>query len=645
MNEVLRRKLFNKVMNANQPAGILASSPEMVETVQRRAHGGYHAPTSNILSNALRSVRGLPAIRQAGDTSGAGKPDLTGLTYEQQVKAMQEAGYGATIGTGPIQPVLDAAQSINQGVVDVVKGIGSFGQKATDALGNQLSIAGKRAAEDLDFMGNARRARQQSRINKQIDTALLAEDDDQESMTTIGIPAPLGDDNVDDDYIGGVGKGILSNQLPEGQVDEFGNLLGGIDGRSVPTRPAAVPVIAAAEKEVAESNEPQATASNISTTFDKLTANLNSILGGGKATEKINPQQAAKPSTHAALAAKIAEGPTAVEDVDLDKIEELVSETTGFDPEKSGEAKKGAFWNAVITAGLSIAAGESENNLTNIAKGLGFAFNQYGKAVGKLTDQDRADQKEARVLRLSLIKDEKTANIAKAAKQDQYNQQVFQNDLALKQDGDIVAHRERQNDINVAQIYANAEIKMMEAVNTKKYRDGDLDIKRQTLDDARDKAFREAQPDHVQSLLAVGHAKMVDGTPKLLPEYEEVYGPNFIPEIIRLSALAGSKGGNKLTDTDDLTAAYNQQYSFLSPAQARILAEQTKSGNLENFGSVNNAIQELFGIPIENQQSGGGQGSIPEYNTQPSDEELGKLLQSGVTQIKIGGKTYPIQKN
>ena len=359
---------------------------------------------------------------------------------------------------------------------------------------------------------------------------------------------------------------------------------------------------------MAESNEPQATASNISTTFDKLTANLNSILGGGKATEKINPQQAAKPSTHAALAAKIAEGPTAVEDVDLDKIEELVSETTGFDPEKSGEAKKGAFWNAVITAGLSIAAGESGNNLTNIAKGLGFAFNQYGKAVGKLTDQDRADQKEARVLRLSLIKDEKTANIAKAAKQDQYNQQVFQNDLALKQDGDTVAYRERQNDINVAQILANAEIKMMEAVNTKIYRDGDLDIKRQTLDAARDKAFREAQPEHVQSLLAVGHAKMVDGTPKLLPEYEEVYGPNFIPEIIRLSALTGSKGSNKLTDTQTLSGAIERATLALQRGEkvaVEDMADITAS-NLSKSADAPEITTELLGY-LASTSAGGGQ--------------------------------------
>ena len=670
MNEILRRKLFNKVMNANQPAGILASSPEMVETVQRRANGGsYKAPTSNILSNALRSIRGLPAIRQAGDTSGAGMPEFTGtsggtsmqrqaqmgdaifggidtpeylrfvesikgLPYAQQVKAMQEAGYGATIGSKieDTSSIFSNPDAPDVGILGAVKD------------GKAISIQ-----ELLGGTGKVARPKTtgtQTRTASGVDSLLGPEfkSSDPRTDAAMAVSSPRADTSAD--YVDQGDPRYRPGTVPTASYgedivdDEFTT---GVPQTSVTAETA--PVIAAAEKEVAESTEPQATASNISTTFDKLTANLNSILGGGKATEKINPQQAEKPSTHAALAAKIAEGPTAVEDVDLDKIEELVSETTGFDPEKSGEAKKGAFWNAVITAGLSIAAGESGNNLTNIAKGLGFAFDQYGKAVGELTAQDRADQKEARILRLSLIKDEKTANIAKAAKQDQYNQQVFQNDLALKQDGDTVAHRERQNAINVAQIYANAEIKMLEAVNTKAYRDGDLDIKQQTLDEARDKALRDAQPDHVQSLLAVGHAKMVDGTPKLLPEYEEVYGPSFIPEIIKLSALAGSKGGNKLTDTDDLTAAYNQQYNFLSAAQARILAEQTKSGNLENFGSVNNAIQELFGIPIENQQSGGGQGSIPEYNTQPSDEELGKLLQSGVTQIKIGGKTYPIQKN
>tara|TARA_R110000765_G_scaffold77808_3_gene152959 strand:+ start:763 stop:2775 length:2013 start_codon:yes stop_codon:yes gene_type:complete len=670
MNEILRRKLFNKVMNANQPTGILASSPEMVETVQRRANGGsYKAPTSNILSNALRSIRGLPAIRQAGDTSGAGMPEFTGtsggtsmqrqaqmgdaifggidtpeylrfvesikgLPYAQQVKAMQEAGYGATIGSKieDTSSIFSNPDAPDVGILGAVKD------------GKAISIQ-----ELLGGTGKVARPKTtgtQTRTASGVDSLLGPEfkSSDPRTDAAMAVSSPRADTSAD--YVDQGDPRYRPGTVPTASYgedivdDEFTT---GVPQTSVTAETA--PVIAAAEKEVAESTEPQATASNISTTFDKLTANLNSILGGGKATEKINPQQAEKPSTHAALAAKIAEGPTAVEDVDLDKIEELVSETTGFDPEKSGEAKKGAFWNAVITAGLSIAAGESGNNLTNIAKGLGFAFDQYGKAVGELTAQDRADQKEARILRLSLIKDEKTANIAKAAKQDQYNQQVFQNDLALKQDGDTVAHRERQNAINVAQIYANAEIKMLEAVNTKAYRDGDLDIKQQTLDEARDKALRDAQPDHVQSLLAVGHAKMVDGTPKLLPEYEEVYGPSFIPEIIKLSALAGSKGGNKLTDTDDLTAAYNQQYNFLSAAQARILAEQTKSGNLENFGSVNNAIQELFGIPIENQQSGGGQGSIPEYNTQPSDEELGKLLQSGVTQIKIGGKTYPIQKN
>ena len=598
MNEVLRRKLFNKVMNANQPAGILASSPEMVETVQRRANGGSIATNTSprrVIAGQqmMRQTAGLPTQIPVVDSG----PNIFQRLFD--ARALKDA----RMFQGP------PASGMNSTPLNVQQ----LARRGITSLGKQFSNAGDQIAADFNQIVDRGKAKayQQELMRAQVLPAPF-------EKSAEGLPSgfPVVEDNTDaeinasetlidsalssDDAVVDIADSPMVGYDASRDVDDELENMGSVTA-------VTAPVIAAAEKEVAESSKPQATASNISTTFDKLTANLNSILGGGKATEKINPQQAEKTSTHAAFAAKLAEGPTAVEEVDLDKIEELVSETTGYDPEKSGKAKKGAFWNAVITAGLSIAAGESGNNLTNIAKGLGFAFNQYGKAVGELTAQDRADQKEARILRLGLIKDEKTANIAKAAKQDQYNQQVFQNDLALKQDGDIVAHRQRQNDINVAQIYANAEIKMLEAVNTKAYRDGDLDIKQKTLEAASEKALRDAQPDHVQSLLAVGHAKMVDGTPKLLPEYEKVYGPSFIPEIIKLSALAGSKGSNKLTDTDDLTAAYNQQYSFLSAAQARILAEQTKSGNLENFGSVNNAIQELFGIPIEKQQSGGGQ--------------------------------------
>ena len=649
MNEVLRRKLFNKVMNANQPAGILASSPEMVETVQRRANGGsYKAPTSNILSNALRSIRGLPTIRQAGNTSGAGMPEFTGtsggtsmqrqsqmgdaifggidtpeylrfvesikgLPYAQQVKAMQEAGYGATIGTGPIQPVLDAAQSINQGVVDVVKGIGSFGQKATDALGNQLSIAGKRAAEDLDFMGNARRARQQSRINKQIDKSLLAEDDDQGSMTTIAIPAPLGDDNVDDDYIGGVGKGILSNQLPEGQVDEFGNLLGGIDGRSVPTRPADVPVIAAAEKEVAESNEPQKTASNISTTIDKLRANLDSSLAGSKPTEKVNPQQAAKPSTFAAFAGDLSKR-TEVEEVDLAKIEELVSETTGYDPEKSGEAKKGAFWNAVITAGLSIAAGESGNNLTNIAKGLGFAFNQYGKAVGELTAQDRADQKEARVLRLNLIKDEKTANIAKAAADDAFNQRRIQNELAFKKNADDETFRTATLANQMMQIRSTFEINALEAISRDDYYRQTGEINQGTLDATVAKNLTDATGDVGKMLLQFGFGERnEDGTIIPTEKGRDVLGPDFIANFVTdFTAKETALTSNSGAVGKDIVFAGALGRVMSGSRDPQDIAGAMSSDIFKSVynvtGSIDETINELKSeFPIQ-QQSGGGQG-------------------------------------
>ena len=98
-NEVLRRKMFRTVLaDSRAPAGILASSPEMVDTVSRRANGGLEA---------RRRLAGQQFMRQfAGMPEGSRKPEsylqvldrIKGLPYNQQVQELTKAGYGATIG-------------------------------------------------------------------------------------------------------------------------------------------------------------------------------------------------------------------------------------------------------------------------------------------------------------------------------------------------------------------------------------------------------------------------------------------------------------------------------------------------------------------------------------------------------------------
>ena len=67
-NEVLRRKMFRTILaDSRAPTGILASSPEMVDTVSRRANGGLEA---------RRRLAGQQFMRQfAGMPEGSSKPD------------------------------------------------------------------------------------------------------------------------------------------------------------------------------------------------------------------------------------------------------------------------------------------------------------------------------------------------------------------------------------------------------------------------------------------------------------------------------------------------------------------------------------------------------------------------------------------
>lgn len=546
MNEVLRRKLFNKVMNANQPAGILASSPEMVETVQRRAHGGYHAPTSNILSNALRSIRGLPPIRQAGNTSGAGMPEFTSASGGTSMQRQSQMG-DAILGGLSIPEYLnligraaDTSEGTPGEMGDAILGdkVGPAITQGITSLGKAFSSAGNQIAADFNQIVDSGKAGayQQYLQQQQVLPSPL-------EKSAEGLPSgfPVVEDNTDAEI--NASETLIDSALSsdDAAVDIADSPMVGYDAsRDVDDElenmglatAATTPVIAAAEKEVAESNEPQKTASNISTTIDKLRANLDSSLAGSKPTEKVNPQQAAKPSTFAAFAGDLSKR-TEVEEVDLDKIEELVSETTGYDPEKSGEAKKGAFWNAVITAGLSIAAGESGNNLTNIAKGLGFAFNQYGKAVGELTAQDRADQKEARVLRLNLIKDEKTANIAKAAADDAFNQRQIQNELAFKKNADDETFRTATLANQRMQIRSTFEISALEAISKDDYYRKTGEINQGTLDATVAKNLNDATGDVGKMLLEFGFGKRnEDGTITPTEKGQDVLGPDFIANFV-----------------------------------------------------------------------------------------------------------------
>ena len=91
----------------------------------------------------------------------------------------------------------------------------------------------------------------------------------------------------------------------------------------------------------------------------------------------------------------------------------------GYDPrdlEKNYDSdRRQAFWFNLMNAGLQVAAGESSNALTNIAKGFGAGLQSFGKDVGDLKDDLRADRKESTNVMYRLLSSKRSEQLAEEA--------------------------------------------------------------------------------------------------------------------------------------------------------------------------------------------------------------------------------------
>ena len=106
-----------------------------------------------------------------------------------------------------------------------------------------------------------------------------------------------------------------------------------------------------------------------------------------------------------------------------------------------------AFWMSMIKAGLATAAGESSNALTNIAKGLQFGVESYGKDINQINENEREDNKTLVNLKYKLLSDKKSAEVAERTLNLQYqtalmnaeqNQDQFESNQAYQRERDKI---------------------------------------------------------------------------------------------------------------------------------------------------------------------------------------------------------------
>ncbi len=107
------------------------------------------------------------------------------------------------------------------------------------------------------------------------------------------------------------------------------------------------------------------------------------------------------------------------EEATFEDVRDSAFDMLGFDKETLDENltkdQQGSIWLNMMRAGLAMAAGESPNAITNVAKGFQVGLEGYGKDMKDLTEDYREDVDRYQQTMYRLLKDKKSENIAKNA--------------------------------------------------------------------------------------------------------------------------------------------------------------------------------------------------------------------------------------
>jgi hypothetical protein len=200
------------------------------------------------------------------------------------------------------------------------------------------------------------------------------------------------------------------------------------------------------------------------------------------------------------------------EEPTLADIQDDAIQLLGFDPkELQGEFeedRKASIFLNMMKAGLAIAAGESPNTLTNVAKGFAVGLQGYGQDVNRLTKQLREDQREARSTMYNLLKDKKSEEIAKRALEIQKMNGIvnLQRTLVGDKKNDAIQQFNQQ----MAGYKWNLDL--LSTAADLRFKEKSLAVTKENADKVFKAALVKAEPDVIKILKRMGHIGE-DGTP------------------------------------------------------------------------------------------------------------------------------------
>jgi len=392
---VIRRPMFRGRVEPRNPMGILASSPQLAGAVNR-AHGGFnnpHPPVKYAQAGFFNQAQaGTPGMSlssvgnvRPGQSVGVGV-DIDQIVRDAQNKAASPSfnlpGAVGVVGQPPVRsgPVGAPANGImgvfSQGEspeikegmgIGTGKPVGPITQTTADALVDEGIIKASALVTPDDYT---------SKGDKKDDAK------DNRRSVSEAIAGTLND------------GGELQTELEARAAGTSGSTK---DQQNLLTEQNTA-LTDIQKKAAAESK-------SLSQKIDKLTATksaaattLEGIVDKFE-KEKVDPKKAR-------------------DDVSFSDVYDETVKEMGFS-DKDIEAsykddKTQSFWLSVMKAGLAIAAGESPNALTNVAKGLMFGMESWGRDMKDLNAMEREDRKEFRAALRQNLKSEKDTAIALA---------------------------------------------------------------------------------------------------------------------------------------------------------------------------------------------------------------------------------------
>ena len=238
-------------------------------------------------------------------------------------------------------------------------------------------------------------------------------------------------------------------------------------------------------------------------------------------------------------------------EIGFDDVKDDVFELLGYDrdtlDDNLSKDQQSAIWLNVMRAGLAVAAGESDNALTNVAKGFGIGLEGYGRDIKDINEDYREDVKTYTTTAYTMLKDAKAEELAKNTLNLQRAGAEFQ--ITSKFFG-----IERENLLN--QLNREVAGRMLKMNHLKAFSEMDFekykfDVSKEQADKANELAFNKLQmmtPELITGAILDGYVELKDPNKPATPDNLKPT-KKFADSGKSLTTILANKNIRSLTDT------------------------------------------------------------------------------------------------